>query len=449
MGLELIERALANARRAGAHSGDAVLVEESQASVRVREREIDFVKQARERCLGLRLFVEGPGGLGQAVTSTSDLTPAAVDRMAEETVALARATAGDPNTGLPSDGFADELPDLGLFDPADGDLPIEAHIEAARAAEAAARSVDPRIVNSEGSESDSGLARVSYANTAGFSGSYRRASHALSCAPIAAEDGAMQTDYWFGVARQRGELASPEAIGRRAAERALARLGGRRVKTCEVPVIFDPLSARSLLGNLAGCLSGYAVYRNSSFLGDQLGERVASDALTLVDDGRLPGGLGSKPFDGEGIATRRTPVISAGRLESFLLDHYSGRKLGQPSTGNASRSASSAPSVAPTNLWIEPGDASPAELVQHVERGLLVTGMFGHGFNPVTGDLSRGASGLWIENGECTYPVEEITVAGNLGDMLRDVDAVGNDLVWMGSVASPSLRVSRMTVAGE
>ena len=449
MSLEIAERALERAMAAGAHSGDAVLVEDEATEVRVRDTEIEHVKQSRERSLGLRIFVAADGGLRQAITSTSDLAPDAVDRLAEDTVALARATAADSNAGLPDGGFAMDLPDLDLFDPAEGTIDVERHVADSRAAEAAARAVDDRIVNSEGSSSDSQRTRVAYANTAGFAGQYERAGHSLVSSPIAAENGEMQTDYWFAVARRRSALESPEAVGRRAAERALSQLGARRIPTCEVTVLFDPPTARGILGNLAASVSGYAVYRQSSFLAERLGERIASHAVTIVDDGRLPGGLGSKPFDGEGLPTGRKAVVENGILRSFLLDHYSARKLGLQSTGNASRSAGSAPGVAPTNLWIEPGSQSLDQLVQNMERGLLVTKLFGHGFNPVTGDFSRGAAGLWIENGEAVHPVEEITVAGNLADMLMDVDAVGSDLLWMGSVASPSLRISRMTVAGE
>jgi PmbA protein len=209
------------------------------------------------------------------------------------------------------------------------------------------------------------------------------------------------------------------------------------------------VSARSLLGNLASCLSGYAVYRRSSFLAGRLGERVASELLGVIDDGRLPGALGSRPFDGEGLPTRRTVVMERGKLASYLLDSYSGRKLGLPSTGSAARSAGSAPLAAPTNLWIEPGTSSLEEMIAGTERGLLVTGLFGFGFNAVTGDFSRGATGAWIERGERIHPVEEITIAGNLAEMLTAIDAVGSELVWLGSVGAPALRIARMTVAGE
>jgi PmbA protein len=250
------------------------------------------------------------------------------------------------------------------------------------------------------------------------------------------------------VGHRLADLESPEEVGRRAAERALRRLSGRSVPTCEAPVIFDALTAPSLLRQLAGCVSGYAVYRRSTCLLDRLGESVGSPLLTAIDDGRLPGGLGSRPFDGEGLPTRRNLLLDRGRLSSWLLDSYSARKLGLESTANATRSAGSAPGAGPSNLWFEPGDASLEEIIADTPRGLLVTELIGMGFNPVTGDYSRGAAGLWIENGEIAYPVEEITIAGNFLDMLRDVDAVGTELLWLSRIASPALRVARMTIAG-
>ena len=443
-----VERALSRARASGADAADAVLVESDAVEVRVRGEEIDFVKQSRERTLGIRALVRGAAGFRSAITSTSDLSPDAVDRMASEAAALGRATAEDPDAGIPEDGFASDRPELGLWDPADRELSVEQRIDDALRAEAAARATDPRIANSEGSEVSSEFATVTYGNTAGFLESYDTARHALFSEPLAQENGSMQRDYWYTAARRVADLEAPEAVGRRAAQRALRRLGARRVPTCEVPVIFDPVTAPSLLGHIASCVSGYAVYRESSFLAGRLGEAVASELVTVIDDGRRPGGLGSRPFDGEGQPTRRNTVLERGRLQTYLLDGYSARKLGRRSTGNAARSAGSAPTVAPTNLWLEPGERSLEEIVADTERGLLVTELIGMGFNPVNGDYSRGAAGLWIENGELTGPVEEITIAGNLGEMLAAVDAVGSDLEWRGPVASPSVRIAAMTVAG-
>jgi PmbA protein len=444
----VVERALARALRAGASAADAVVIEGDLLEARVRGEEIDFVKQARERTLGLRAFAAGTGGLRTAVTSTSDLSPEVVDRMSEETVALARETASDPAAGLPDGGFASEIPDLQLFEPGDHPFDAEARIDQAYEAERSARAVDARIVNSEGSQIGSGFHEVVFANTVGFAASYRSASHSLFCEPLARNGGGMQRDYWMTTARRLAGLEAADRVGRRAAERALRRLGARPVTTCEVPVVFDPLTAPSLLRHLAACLNGYAIYRGTSYLAERLGERIASELVTVIDDGRLPGGLGSKPFDGEGLPTRRNVLLDAGRLERFVLDTYAGRKLGMASTGNAARSAGSGPSAATTNLWLEPGTLSPEEIIASTSRGLLVTELIGMGFNPVTGDYSRGAAGLWIEDGQITHPVEEVTIAGNLSEMLGAIDAVGNDLLWLGSAAAPTLRVSRMTVAG-
>jgi PmbA protein len=446
---DIVREALARLREAGAHSADASLIEGDSCEARVRGEEIDFVKQARERTLGLRAFIHRRGGLSSAVISSSDLSPASLERLAADTVGLARATAPDPHAGLPEDGFAGDLPELALLDPADRPSGVPERIAQARAAERAAWAVDPRISRSEGSEAGSSFHTLAYASTAGFEGAYEAASHFLVSAPIAAENGAMQRDSWLSVARSLAALEAPESVGRRAAERALGQLGARRVRTAEVPVIFDAVSARSVLANLVACLSGYAIYRGSSFLAGRLGQCIASGNVMVIDDGRLRGGLGSRPFDAEGQPTRRNVVIEGGRLASWLLDVYSARKLGMVSTGNASRSPGSGPGAGPTNFWLEPGAASLEEIVAATPRGLLVTGLFGHGFNPVTGDFSRGARGFWIEGGALAHPVEEITVAGQLGAMLEAVDAVGRELLWLGSVAAPPLRVARMTVAGD
>jgi len=447
-GLALARQALDRAAEHGATAADAVLVHSETHEVCVRGEQTDSVQRARERCLGLRVFVSGEGGLRQACFSTSDLSEASVLRLAEGAVAAARASAPDAQAGLPGAGYARELPDLALCAEADREVSTEQRIEMARQAERAARGADPRIVNSEGSSLFSRFGHFHYANSDGFAGSYPSAFHALDSRPIAAENGAQQTDFWRSVARRSGELQAPEEVGRRAAQRAVARLGARRIPTCRAPVIFDALCARSLLANLAAALSGEAVCRQSSFLAGKLGERIACQALHITDDGRRTGGLGSRPFDGEGLPTRRTKLVEGGRLRSFLLDSYSARRLGLESTGNALRGASGGPQVAPTNLWIEPGAGDVEDLVRSTERGLLVTGLFGQGFNPVSGDFSRGASGYWIEGGERAHPVEEITVAGNLGEMLCAVDAVGGDLLWLGPVAAPSLRVASLAVAG-
>ncbi len=449
-GRAIVTRALEAAQTAGAAQVDAVLVHSDSAEARVRGEQIEFVKRSQDRCLGIRAMVGDAEGLSTAITSTSDLSHDAIDRMAKETVTLARATAPDPHAGLPTEGLAEDLPDLELIDEADRGVQIEARIEDARSAERAAREFDPRIDNSEGSQVGTGFGQVVYGSSAGFLGGYRSASHSLFCEPLASQGESKQRDYWMTVGRRLSKLEDPAAVGRTAASRTVRRLGARRVKTCEAAVIFDPFTAPSLLGHIIGCASGYAIYREASFLAGKLGECIAAAGVRIIDDGRLPGGLGSKPFDGEGLPTRRNVVVDEGHLRTWLLDSYSGRKLGLPSTGNASRSAGSCPGVGATNAGREPGAAGTLdEMIADTERGLVVTELIGMGFNATTGDYSRGASGLWVEDGEIVHPVEEITIAGHLLDMLQGIDAIGSELIWRGRSAAPALRISNMTIAGE
>lgn len=448
----IVAHAIEAARRAGASQVDVLVVEGDDREVRVRGDEIEFVKQAQGRGLGIRALVDAKEGRQTSIVSTSDLALDAVDRMAEEAVALARATAPDPTAGLPDGGFATEIPDLGLFDPKDRNVSLEARIDDARRAEQAARAFDARIDNSEGSQASSGHARVVYGNSEGFLGAYESASHGLFSEPLARDGDSMQRDYWMTSGRKLSELEDAATVGRKAAERAIRRLGGKRVPTCEVPVIFDAMTAPSLIGQLASCLSGYSIYRESSFLAGKLGEMIADESVTIIDDALLPGGLGSKPFDGEGQPTRRNVLVEKGRLQTWLLDAYAGRKLGMVSTGSAARGTGSAPRVGTTNLWLEPSEAASGAtleaMIAGLDRGLLVTELIGMGFNPTTGDYSRGAAGLWIEKGEIVHPVEEITIAGNLGDMFGQIDQIGSELIRYGRTASPPLRIAKMTIAG-
>jgi len=443
---ELASDVLRQAKVLGASTADVFIVEDEAFSVQVRLREVETLKSAREKRLGLRLFL----GQRSATTATSDFSSESLSRLVSDTVAMASATPEDSFGGLPDlAAFATEIPDLNLRDVEVAALPIPDRIGLAREAEEAALSFDPRITNSEGSEYGHRDARIVFANSHGFVSEYRASSASLSVTPVANDNGGMQRDCWYSVARRLSQLEKPDALGRRAAQRTLRRLGARKVATQEVPVVFDPDTAASLLGSLCNAVSGSTIYRGASFLVGKLGEQVAASRLSVVDDGRMPGGLGSRPFDGEGLPTRRTAVIRDGMLTSYLLDTYTGRKLGLVSTGNASRSLGQRPTVGPTNFHILPGAHSPEEIVRSVGRGLYVTELIGFGVNLVTGDYSRGAVGIWIENGELAYPVEEITIAGNLKDMLREIEMIGKDLEWRGSVAAPTLKIARMTVAGD
>jgi PmbA protein len=440
---DLATELLRAARAAGADSADVLVAEGTEFSVTVRKGEVETLTEAGSKALGVRVFV----GKRTASTHTSDFSWPTLKRLVEETVGMARATGEDEAAGLPDEMVPPEDVDLGLFDPSPAALPTDERIERTRRAEAAALAT-PGIVNSQGASCGQGESAVVLANTRGFLGGFRTSSVSLSVAPQAERDGQMERDYWYTTGRGLADLEAPEQVGRTAAERTLRRLGARQVPTGEVPVVFDPETAAEILGTLFSAISGYAVFRNATFLKDRLGEEVASPLLTLVDDGRRTRGLGSRPFDGEGLPTRRNVPVERGVLRHWLCDSYSARKIGARPTGSARRGVGGGPSVGATNLSFEPGTSSAEEIVGGVAHGLYVTDLIGFGVNLVTGDYSQGAVGHWIESGRLTHPVHEVTIAGNLKDMLRDVDAVGNDLVFRGSSASPTIRIRRMTVSG-
>ena len=435
----LLVDVLKRAQARGATAADGFLIEEQHFTASVRLGQVDTVKHSRDQRLSLR----------SAAASTSDLSRESLERVVDEATALARVTAEDPHAGLPDPGeLIGAVPDLQLEDTTGNEPAPEAKIELARQAEAAALGSDRRIANSEGAEYWDRRARYAYATSQGFARGYATSAFGLSVSPVASENGEMQRDYWYTAARHRAQLEAPDSIGRTAARRALRRLGARKVKTIEVPVIFDPDTAATLVRAVAGAVSGPSLYRRASFLLDRLGKRIAAPAVTIVDDGLMPRALGSRPFDGEGLATRRTVVVGEGVLESYLLDSYSARKLGLRSTHHASRDGSGV-GVSTTNLMLQPGPASPEELIRSVTNGFYVTELIGFGINGVTGDFSKGAAGLWIENGQLTYPVAEVTVAGNLLEMLNAIEGIGNDLVLRDRTVSPTVLIGRMVVAGD
>jgi PmbA protein len=441
---DLLAEVLRRARARGATAADGYLIEERHFSASVRLGEVETVTHARDQRLSLRVFV----GLASAASSTSDLSPQSLERVVDEATALAKITAEDPHAGLPDLAeLIEHVPDLDLEDVAGDSTSPEDKIAIAREAEAAALASDPRITNSEGAEYGDRRARFAYATSHGFARAYATSSFTISVAPVAAANGEMQRDYWWSTARKRACLEDPASVGRTAAARAVRRLGSRKISTTEVPVIFDPENAASLIRTLAGAASGPSLYRRASFLLDRLGTTIAAPRVTVVDDGLIPGALGSRPFDGEGLATRRTVLVREGVLESYLLDSYSARKLGLTSTHHAVRDGSGV-TVATTNLMLLAGPSTPTELIASVKRGLYVTELIGFGVNAVTGDYSRGAVGLWIENGELTHPVEEVTVAGNLLEMFTRIEGIGNDLTLRDRTAAPTLLIGRMVVAG-
>ena len=436
---------LGRAKTLGATEADVLVAEGDSVSVQVRLSAVDRLEKAREKSLGLRVFF----GKRSASASTSDFSKDSLSRLVADTCSLAKAVAEDEVSGLPEVHLmAQELPDLGLYDSTT--LTVDQEIELARRAEEAAMSADPKITNSEGADCAVSQGTVLLANHHGFVGCHQSSTFSLSVSPIAGDSqaGGMQRDSWYSVKRKFHLLDSPEAIGREAARRTLRRLGARKISTQQVPVVFDQETAKSLLGHLATAVSGYSIYKGASFLSEYLGKRLAPEFITVYDDGRLYDGLGSRPFDGEGLATQKTPVVENGILTNFLLDTYSGRKLGMASTGNASRGVGDSPSVSTTNLHLLPGSSTPSDIIGSVKQGLYVTELIGFGVNMLTGDYSRGASGFWIENGELAYPVEEITIAGNLKNIFADIEVVGNDLEFRGRVASPTLKIKELMVAG-
>jgi PmbA protein len=442
---------VALAIKAGASDAEAVVREGDEFSVNVRMGQVETLKESGSRGLGLRVFL----CTRSASTSTSDLTPDGIRQLVDGAMALAKVTEEDPFTGLPDGAEFGAVPDdLHLFYDDVYSLSGPERIEWARRAEAAALAADPRITNSDGGSFDAATGRKVMANSRGFVGGYRTSYAGVSAAPLAMDvNGSMQRDGWWSGARRLADLESPESIGQEAARRTLRRLGARRVPTQCVPIVFAPEVARSLIGSVFEAASGDSIWRHASFLAGKLGSQIATPTITIIDDNTmlLPtgvGGFGSSPFDGEGLPSLRTAVVEGGILRNYLLNSYSARKLGMKSTHNASRGLAGTPGIGCGNLYLEPGQLTQEEIIASVPAGLFVTSLMGFGVNVVTGDYSRGATGLWIENGQLTHAVEEVTIAGNLAQMLMNVTAIGNDLVFRGSVASPTLRIDGMTIAG-
>jgi PmbA protein len=435
--------AVKRATAGGATDAECTISEGEEFSVNVRMREVENLTQAGSRAAGIRVLI----GKCSGSSYTSELSPKGIESMVAAAIELAGITTEDPFAGLPEE-FGKLDTDLRLYDDAIEKMEAEWKIEQARLTEDFALNADPRIQNSEGAAFQSYLGTRVFANSRGFRGSYRTSSCGMSVTPIAKVNGSMERDYWYSSSRAASGLESAELVGKRAAERALRRLNPRKVATQRAPVIFEPRTARALLDDVFSAVNGSAVYRQASFLAGKLGEKVASDRLTVIDDATMPGLFGSTPFDDEGAPSRRTVVIENGVLKSYLLNTYSARKLGLKTTGNASRGLSGAAGVGPGNFYIVAGEAYPQEMIAGLRSGLYVTELIGEGANSVTGDFSTGAVGLWIENGEVAYPVAEITIAGNLKQMLMDLEAVGCDLDFRGSIAAPSLMIREMTISG-
>jgi len=431
----VVERALALARAGGATAAEAAVGVSTGLSVTVRLGEVETLEYQRDRSLGVTVYA----GKRKGSASTANLAPAAVEETVAKALSIASFTAEDEYSGLPDARLmAGELPDLDLSHPWDLEAP-EA-IALARRCEAAGLAHDKRIRNSEGASVSTHRKLRVFGNSHGFIGGYPSTSHSVSCVVLGEHDGEMQRDYWYTAARNWRGLEDVEVVGRRAAERTVQRLGAGKLSTRKAPVLFAPELARGLIGHFVGAIGGGAQYRRSSFLLDAGGQQVFPEAISLIERPHLKGALGSAPFDGEGVATRDRELVVNGVLDGYLLDSYSARKLGLVTTGNAG---------GVHNLVLQGDMLDPATLLRKLGSGLLVTEMMGQGVNPVTGDYSRGASGFWVENGEVTRPVHEITVAGNLRAMFLGIVAQGDDVDCRGAIHCGSLLIEEMTIAGD
>jgi PmbA protein len=435
---EIATDVVARAVHGGASAAECVVREGDEFSTTVRLGQVETLKESGSRAIGVRVFF----GQRAASTYSSDFSASGIDRMLKSALELARITSEDPYAGIPDASLLGSLSgDLHLYHEDVYSLPGSERIEYARRGEKAALDSDPRIKNSDGGSFDAATGRKVLANSHGFLGEYRRSYCSVAVVPIAQdENGGMQRDYWYSVARSLAKLDPAEQVGKEAARRTLRRLGARKVKTAHVPVVLDPMVAGSMLEHIFEGVNGDSVYRGASFLAGKLGEKIAGANVTVIDDGTMIGGFGTTPFDGEGIPTRRTVVIENGILKSYLLNTYTAKKLGLETTANASRGLAGTPGI---------GKKTAKQIIAEIRDGLYVTEFLGHGANLVTGDYSRGASGMWIVNGELAYPVEEITVAGNLKEMFNNISEIGSDLEFRGSVASPTIRIDGLTVGGE
>lgn len=446
--LELGDATVKQAQKLGADVAEVALSEGAHLSAKVRLGEPELVEEAGSRSLGLRVMRDQR----VAMTYTSDLTPEGIERCVQDAIELAQLSEPDPFAGPPDPvllSTAEDHEELDLFDEGVQAIDAKRALAMAIEAERIALAADPRLKNSEGASVSRQAGASALVTSGGFRAGTRGTYASIAVSPVAEDaDNKRRTGSYWSAKRHLGDLLSVEQVGQEAARRTLAKLGARKVPTQQAPVVFDPDAGRSILGLLAGCVTGGAVWRKSSYLADRLESQVASELVTVLDDPLIPRAPGSRPFDGEGLLSRRNAVVEAGVLRMFLLDSYSGRKLDMPSTGNASRGASGGVGASTTNFVLQPGELSAEDLLADTDGALYVTGMMGFGFNAVTGDFSRGASGFWVEKGKLAFPVDEVTISLNLDEMLKGIDAVASDLDLRTSTATPTFRIAQMTIAG-
>jgi PmbA protein len=437
---------VAEFRKQGADACDVYIVNSSQFNTTIRLGQIEKLQQSISKGLGLRIFKNN----ATALTYTTDFTDKSVKNLVKETMEIVKVSGADKFNGLaPKEHLGAYTGNLMLFDESLARLSPERKIETAREAEAAGRSFDKRITNTRGTNWFDGTTQVTLANSDGFAGQYKSTVASLNVTLVAEENGIKQTDGWFTFNRFLNKLDAPKAIGEEAARRTLSKLGGKKVKSQTAPVVIDRLVAGQLVGWVFGAASGRSIYRKSSFLVDKIGTDIASPLISIMDDATIADGPASRPFDAEGVKSSQVTVVENGVLKNYVCDSYSARRLNLKPTGNAARSYQSLPGVGSTNLYIKAGATDPKDIIKSVKSGLYVTSLFGFGFNGVTGDVSQGANGFWIENGEITHPVQEITLAGNLLKLLKNITMVGNDLSFkFGGSAAPTLLISEATIGG-
>ncbi len=440
LAIQLVDRA----KRAGADEADVFLSVGRDFEVTIRNGSIEVLKQAVSKGVGIRVFADHRMGFSH----TTDFSPEALEHLVNETVGMAKYATHDEFHGLPESYGAATNGGLELYDSSLDSVTTEMKIAMAKEMEQAALSFDRRVKLVEGASFSDGDNQVFIANSKGFVGSYKSTGSAIACSVVAEEGGMKQVNYWYSNKRYLSDHEPAETVGRRAAQRAVQMLGAKKVHSGRFPVVFDPLIASSFLSSIAGALNGESVFRKTSFLTDKLGEMIGSESVTIVDDGGMKRGLGSRPFDGEGVPTARKLIVEKGVLKSYLYDTYTSRKAKTKTTANAVRGYSTTPHISPMNFYVEQASHTPEEIVKSVGEGFYVTGMIGFGVDMVTGQLSRGASGSWIKNGELAFPVHEVTVAGNMLDMLKNVEMVGSDLEFRGSVACPTIKIAEMSVSG-
>jgi PmbA protein len=437
------------ARSAGADVAEATVGEGRHLSAKVRLGEPELLEEAGSKSVGLRVM----RGQQVAVTSTSDLSRAGIERLVQDAIELADLAQPDSFAGPPDPALlskASQHQDLDLFDESVDSIDGARALDMAKRAEKAALSSDKRLNNSEGASVSRQSGASALCTSGGFCAAVRGTYVSIVVNPVADdEDGKKRSGYHWSARRHLNELESPEAVGEEAARRTLAKLGSRKIDTQECAVVFEPNAARSIIGLLASCITGGAIWRKSSYLTEREGTQIASDLVTIVDDPLIARAPGSRPFDGEGLLSRKNAIVTRGKLEQFLLDSYSGRKLGKPSSASASRGGGGGVGASTSNFFLQPGTQTPEQLLKGTERALYVTDMMGFGFNAVTGDFSRGAAGFWLERGEHMFPVSEVTISLNLDEMLKRIDAVADDLDYRTSTSAPTFRVSAMIIAGK